>query len=154
MKKRVMALLLMTILAGGGLATQALSFGAGGGQGPRGDGERGPERRLEMMAAVLDLTESQQEQIRVIHEAERETMKPYRQQVHQAREQMRELTRSSSFDEAQVRFLAAQISAAQVEMTVARAKIHNQVYNLLTPEQQTLAKKLEPLVGKRHKRHG
>jgi len=149
MEKRVVVLLMMVVLVAGG-ATQVFAFGPGGGHGPKGEGQRGPEGRLQIMAEVLDLSEAQQVQIKEVFAGEREAMQPYREQMRESRQQMHDLVQSDSFDEARIRSLAAQTSGAKVEMMVSKARTFNQIYNLLTPEQQALAKKLEPLLKNRH----
>ena len=64
------------------------------------------EKRLEMMADLLDLTETQQEQIRTIHEQERSGHEGLRHQMHDSHEQMRTLLDSVTFDESAIRNLA------------------------------------------------
>jgi Spy/CpxP family protein refolding chaperone len=39
--------------------------------------------------------------------------------------------------------LAAQRSQVEVELTVARTKLHNQLYQVLTPDQQSQLKEME-----------
>src|SRR5580704_2907671 len=48
-----------------------------------------------------------------------------------------------TFDEAKVRALASQQAQAHVEMTVAQTRIHNELFQLLTPEQQTQLKAMQ-----------
>ncbi|BCR04360.1 hypothetical protein DESUT3_14290 [Desulfuromonas versatilis] len=103
---------------------------------------KGPMGR---MARVLDLSETQQNQIKEIQAAERETIRPLREQLQQTRAKVKSLVQSESFDEAAVRSLIAAQESNRTEMMVARARAHNQIYALLTPEQRALAKKLEPL---------
>ena len=47
------------------------------------------------------------------------------------------------FDEAKVRALATQQAQAHIEMTVAQTRIHNEMFQLLTPEQQTQLKAMQ-----------
>ncbi len=104
------------------------------------------EKRLEVMAGVLDLSETQLEKIRAIHEQERAEMEATRQQMQQGREQMRALLDSDSFDENAVRSLARSQESLKTDMFVARARAKHEVSQLLTAEQQELAKKIKPLM--------
>jgi Spy/CpxP family protein refolding chaperone len=42
-----------------------------------------------------------------------------------------------------VRAAAAQVAAVQADLAVAQARVHADIWNILTPEQQTKAKELE-----------
>ncbi len=66
-------------------------------------------------------------------------MQPLMQQVGQTELQLRQLETSGNFDEAKARDLASQEAQARTELTVERAKIHAQIFNLLTPEQKIKA---------------
>jgi protein CpxP len=106
------------------------------------------EKQLEMMADLLDLTEAQQEQIRSIHEQERDGHEGLRQQMHDSHEQMRALLDSDTFDESAIRNLATSQASLKTEMFVSRAKVKHQVFQLLNSDQQVLAKKIQPLLRK------
>jgi len=111
------------------------------------------DKRLELMAEVLDLSEAQQKQIKDIIDLEHTEMGSNREKIHESREQMRTLLESDSFDEAAVRSLAESEAKLKAEVFVARAKVKNQIYQLLTTEQQELAEKLKPLLHKPGGRH-
>ena len=111
------------------------------------------EKRLEIMAEVLDLNETQQEQIRTIHEQERADMEGTVQQVREGREQMRVLLESDTFDEAAIRSLATSQASLKTEMFVSRARVKHEVLQLLNAEQQERAKKIKPLLRERGKHH-
>jgi Spy/CpxP family protein refolding chaperone len=42
-----------------------------------------------------------------------------------------------------VRAAAAQVATVQADLAVAQARVHADIWNILTPEQQTKAKELE-----------
>ncbi|PLX80818.1 MAG: hypothetical protein C0615_00430 [Desulfuromonas sp.] len=125
------------------------------GEGMRGDGPMGArhEHRMDRMADILDLTEAQQKQIDAIHEQERATFEADREQRREIHEQMRALIESDNFDEAAIRNLATKEAEMEIEQRVSRAKVRNQVFNILTPEQQELSKKLGPMHGERGGKH-
>ena len=104
------------------------------------------EKRMDAMAEVLDLSETQQEQIRAIHEKERAEQEGTMQQMREDREQMRVLLDSDTFDEAAIRSLANKQAILKTEMFVSRAKVKHEVFQLLNAEQQELAKKIKPLM--------
>ena len=108
------------------------------------------------MAELLDLTEAQQEQIRAIHEQERAGNNEAMQQMHDGREEMRKLLEGETFDEAAIRQLATSQASLKTEMLVSRARVKHQVFQLLSPEQQELARKIQPFMQKQrgHKPQG
>lgn len=120
------------------------------------DGPRGEHQghRLEMMATILDLSEGQQEQIRQLFAAERDSHQGLRQERHTARTALDELMRAQPFDETAFRNLAQQQADRQVDALVARARVKQQVFAILTPEQQEKADQLWVLMGKRHQERG
>jgi protein CpxP len=108
---------------------------------------------LGMMTDYLDLTDAQQAQVKQIFAAEKPTMMPLLQQMHQARQQMRQLEQSSTFDEAKVRAAASQQAQIMTELTVEKAKLANQVFNILTPDQKAKAQKFQERREARFQKH-
>jgi protein CpxP len=111
------------------------------------------EKHLGMMAEVLDLSEPQLQEIRTIHAQERADMDATRQQLHQGHEQMQALLEADNFDEAAIRSLANSQTSLKTEMFVSRARVKHQVFQLLTAEQQELARKIAPLLHKMKRHH-
>ncbi len=158
-RKFISAVLFIMLAIGGALYTQALAQPRFQ-EGPTtadGQGQVGPQHRLELMAEVLDLTDDQQAQIKEIFDSEREAMGPYLEQLKQGREAINEAVCNPTFDEVQVRALATRQAEIKVELTVAKARAKNKIFVLLTPEQQEKAKKLRHLLeghGKRGHHRG
>ncbi len=98
---------------------------------------------LGMMTDYLDLTDAQQAQVKQIFAAEKPNLMPLFQQMHQARQQMRQLEQSNTFDEAKVRAAASQQAQIMTELMVEKAKVANQIYNILTPDQKAKAQKFQ-----------
>lgn len=94
------------------------------------------------IAKQLNLTDEQQAQAKAILEKAHPAMKPLMQQSHQIELQLRQYV-MGTYDEAKVRALAAQKAQVEIELTVAQTRVHNQLYQLLTPEQQAKAKQIE-----------
>ena len=147
-KTRVMTVALAVILVAG----VAAAWAAAANQGPLGHG--GFEHHmLGMMTDYLDLTDAQQAQVKQIFASEKPTMMPLVQQLHQTRQQLRQLEQSSTFDEAKVRALASQQAQTMTELTVEKAKVANQIFNLLTPDQKTKAQKFMERREARFQKH-
>lgn len=135
-KTKILAVALAIVLVAG----VAAAWAAAAGQGPWGHG--GFERHmLGMMTDYLDLTDAQQAQVKQIFASEKPTIMPLVQQLHQNRRQLRQLEQSSTFDESKVRALASQQAQTMTELTVEKAKVANQIFNLLTPDQKAKAQK-------------
>ncbi len=129
--KHVMAILIVLLLI------PAIGFAAGGGW-QKGEA-MGSGTRWVRMAKALDLSEGQKTEIRTILQAEREKIAPLRQQLRESSRQLRQTTLQTPFDEAAVRTLAASRAEAAAELTIARARMQNQIHAVLTPEQRQKA---------------
>lgn len=101
-----------------------------------GPGGRRHRRWAAHMARRLDLTDAQKEQIKAIHQAEKPTIKPLLDQLQAIHRQLRAMTGSEPFNEAQVRALAEQKAKVIAELTVARERVKSKVLAVLTPEQR------------------
>ena len=99
----------------------------------------GLEHMVSLMTDYLDLTDAQQAQVKQIIVSEKPNVLPLVQQLHQSQQQLRQLETSGTFDEDKVRAAASQQAQIMTELTVEKAKIHSQIFNLLTPEQKTKA---------------
>jgi protein CpxP len=90
----------------------------------------------------LNLTDDQKTQMKAVMQKEHPTLKPLMQQEHQIDLQLRQYV-EGSFDQAKVQALAAQKAQIQAQLTVAQTRIHNELYQLLTPDQQSQLKQIE-----------
>ena len=99
-------------------------------------------RIMARVAERLGLTEAQKTEIKSILVAERPVAEPLLRQLAATRKQLRDATRSGSFDEAQVRSLATQQAQTLTELIVTRERVKSKVYNVLTPEQRARAEKM------------
>lgn len=97
---------------------------------------------MEFFSKQLNLTDEQKTQMKAVMEKQRPTMKPLMQQQHQIDLQLRQYVQGT-FDQAKVQALANQKAQVQAQITVAETQVHNQLYQLLTPEQQTQLKQME-----------
>jgi len=99
----------------------------------------GLEHMVGFMTDYLDLTDAQQAQVKQIMASEKPNVLPLVQQFHQSQQQLHQLETSGTFDEAKVRAAASQQAQVMTELTVQKAKIHSEIFNILTPEQKTKA---------------
>ena len=97
----------------------------------------------------LDLTDAQQAQVKDIMTKEKPTIQPMILQMAQGHQQLQQLVMSGAFDEAKVRALATQQTQNMTELTVQRARIASELYQVLTPDQKT---KLSDLITQ-HQQH-
>ncbi len=134
-------------------------FGPGGpgmqGRGPGGPGAGGPGRpggpggRMGMMGgpmfplAQLGLSETQQDQVKDVMQKARPEMEAAGKKVAAAGEAQQKAVRAIPADENAIRASADAVAAAMVETGVLRARVRNEIWALLTPEQQKKAKALE-----------
>jgi len=107
------------------------------------------DHMLAFYAHKLDLTDAQQSQLKDIMAKEKPALKPLFQQLSQSRHQMRQLEEADTFNEAQVRTLAAQQSQAMTELIVQKARIESEMLQVLNPDQKT---KFKEMMDKREQR--
>jgi len=118
--------------------------------GMHGDGMYG--HRMGFFAKALNLTDDQRAQMKTIMQKEHPAMKPLFQQQHQIDLQLRQYV-EGTFDQAKVQALAAQKAQVQVQLTVAQTRIHSEMYQLLTPDQQSKLKEMEANREARMQKH-
>jgi periplasmic protein CpxP/Spy len=94
------------------------------------------------MAKKLNLTDDQKAQMKAVFEKEHPTIKPLMQQQRQIDLELRQYV-EGTFDQAKVQALAAQKAQIQAQLTVQETRIHNELYQLLTPDQQSQLKQME-----------
>ena len=128
------------------MSAGAVSLFAQGGPG-RGAGPFGPGGRGGFAAGFalgqLDLSDAQKQQVRDITQRDREQMRTTMQRLDQAMHAHRAAINQVPVNEQAVRAAAAQVAAVQADLAVAQARVHADIWNILTPEQQTKAKELE-----------
>ncbi|HZW93700.1 MAG TPA: Spy/CpxP family protein refolding chaperone [Candidatus Eremiobacteraceae bacterium] len=97
---------------------------------------------MEFFAKQLDITDAQKTQMKAVLQKEHATMKPLMQQVHQMDEQLKQYV-EGAYDEAKVQGLVAQQAQTLVQVKVQETRIHNELYQMLTPDQQAKLKEIE-----------
>lgn len=144
------------LLSGGAAFAQSGHHGKGNNgnsQGRNGQGmsqEQHQERmdnRLEKMAVVLDLTDSQKKQIESLMNEKWENRQTMRTQMQASQKELREYRQGNEFNESEFRAKAQKQADLKTEMMVQHAKTKQQLFAVLTPEQQQKAEKLREVRG-------
>jgi Spy/CpxP family protein refolding chaperone len=93
-------------------------------------------------AKYLNVTDAQKTEMKAVLQKEHATMKPLMQQVHQMDQQLKQYE-EGAYDEAKVQALVTQQAQTLVQVKVQETRIHNELFQMLTPEQQTKLKEFE-----------
>lgn len=105
------------------------------GMGPMG----GP--MMGLFAKQLNLTDDQKTQMKSILQKERPALQPLRQQQHQLDMQLLEYVQGG-FDQNKVQGIAGQKAQIDAQLIVQETRIANEMYQVLTPDQQTQVKQM------------
>ena len=90
----------------------------------------------------LDVTDAQRAQIEAVMQKEHATMQPLMQQTHTLQQQLKQYS-EGTYDETKVQALVAQQAQTLVQLKVEETRIHNEVFQLLTADQQAKMKEIE-----------
>src|SRR5271155_2817748 len=93
-------------------------------------------------ARDLDLTDAQRAQMKAVLQKEHVALKPQMQQLHLMQQQLKQYE-EGTYDEAKVQALVAQQAQTLVQLKVQETRIHNELFQLLTSDQQVKMKELE-----------
>jgi protein CpxP len=124
------------VLAGLLLTTLVVSHSVKAAQEMHGHGMFGGHM-VHFFTEYLDLSDAQQAQVKQIMAKDKPALQPLMQQMHQNHQQMRQLIESGAFDEAKVRALASQQTQTMTELTVQKARMESDLYQVLTADQKT-----------------
>ena len=97
---------------------------------------------IEFYIKALGITDEQQTQMKAALHQERATMKPLMQQMHQLDQQLTPYV-EGAYDAAKVQALVSAQAQTLVQLKVQEAYIHNQLYQMLTPDQQAKLKEIQ-----------
>ncbi|MGF1835257.1 CpxP family protein [Photobacterium sanguinicancri] len=140
--KKTLVMAIVLPLALGSASAMAYGGGKGHHEGKGGCGMDGGKK----MFRELDLTSEQKTQMKTLRESHREQRhantdtRDVRKASHQ---QMQQLLLEDSFNEAEVRQLAQQMSEQQLDHRVAMLKNRHDMLNILTAEQKTKLQELQ-----------
>lgn len=136
----------LALMTGAGVAVttarEQAPQGSGGFMRPRGPGGPGGPGGIIQGLRALDLSEAQREQVKAAmqrHKAEFEAQFEKSSTAHKA---LRDSITAETFDEAGIRQKSADVAAVEADGAVLQARVHGEVWALLTPEQQQKASAL------------
>src|SRR5207302_984874 len=135
-RRRILAIALAVAGVGAAAVSQTVAKAhrhMGGGQG------LGLEPMVGFMTDYLDLTKPKKAQVTAIIAWENPNVLPWVKRVNQSQQQLQRLKTTKTFDEGKVRPAASQKAQIMTELTVKKAKIHSEIFNILTPEQKSKA---------------
>ncbi len=133
---------------GRGTEMRRLGPGPGGFPGGRGPGLLGDMGRW---FRQLDLTDGQREQVRGVMQAQQTALREIGERMRTAHQGLDALMTADVVDEAAIRAKSADIAAVQADAAVLRANVNQQVFALLTAEQQAKVKELRAAADARQK---
>jgi len=116
---------------GGGFTGGPGGFGRGGFGGPM------------ALLRQLDLTDEQRAQVRQVMESHRDEQRAIGERVMAAHRAQEDAVTAPQFDEQVIRTKSAELAAVEADAAVLQAKVHSEVFALLTPEQQAKAAELK-----------
>jgi len=142
-RKIVVTAGLVTLMSAGAVAlfAQAQPGRGAGPFGPGGPGGRGFAAGFAL--GQLDLSDAQKQQVRDIMQRHREQSSGTMQRMQQAMQAQRAAINQVPVNEAAVRQAAAALAAVQADAAVDEARLHADIFSVLTVEQQEKAKQLE-----------
>ncbi len=155
-KTTIMSALVIGMLLSGGTA-----FAWSGGHHMKGDGNNGKrgagmtqeqhqermESRLAKMGVILDLTDQQKKQLEGLFDKQWENRQAMRTEMQASREDLRNYKQGKDYNADEFRTKAQKQADLKVEMMVQRAENKQQIFAILTPEQQQKAESLRELKG-------
>jgi Spy/CpxP family protein refolding chaperone len=93
-------------------------------------------------AKYLNITDDQKTQMKAVLQKERPTLKPLMQQLHEMEQQLKPY-QEGTYDAAKVQAIVSQQSQTLVQLAVEESRIHSELFQLLTPDQQSKMKEFE-----------
>ncbi len=110
--------------------------------GPGGFGRGGFGGPLAMLRQ-LDLTEDQRAQVKQVMDSHRDELRAVGEKLRAAHTAQQNAVTATPFDEQAVRTQAAELATLSADAAVLQAKVHSEVFAVLTPQQQAKAAELK-----------
>jgi periplasmic protein CpxP/Spy len=117
--------------------------------GPGGPG-RGPGGAMGLLRG-LDLTDAQKDQVKTIMQSHQEERKALGDRARTAHQALQAAITAETVDEALIRQRSADVAAVDADMAVADARVHAEVWQILTAEQKAKAKEFQAKAQERMK---
>lgn len=128
-------------------------------QGPRGDGRGGRSggpggRGGGLPLAALNLTEAQQNLVQDIRQRNRQNLQALQEKRRTAQETQRKAMQAIPLNEAVIRSTTLAMAEIEADLAIQEARTFNEIYAILTAEQQTQLRKIQAEQGQRLERGG
>ena len=108
-----------------------------------GPGGRGPGAALGLPLGRLNLSDAQRQQIRSIQQQRAPQLRTLQGKVADAMEAQRRAALTVPLNEQAIRTAARDVATAQADLAVERGKVYNEVFSVLTPDQQDRVRMLQ-----------
>lgn len=121
------------------LTTNVYAEPAHGADHRHGEYHKGEHGNMHGMFKGLDLTDAQKADIKKLfaeQKAARSDERPSKEDRQAKRQAMQDIITAANFDEASAKVMIAEQQAQREARALAHMKMQNQIYNLLTPQQQ------------------
>ena len=100
------------------------------------------ERFIERLTEKLDLTAEQSQAVDAAFQAQRQNWETNRPRMKAARETLEQRVHAETLDEKAIREAASAVAALQAERALDRARLHQTLRGILTPEQMERLREL------------
>ena len=107
-----------------------------------------------LIAAHLNLTDAQKDQLKGIMDSHRDESKGLGDRAMKARQALHAAVTADVVDEGLIRARAAELATIESDLAVAQARIHAEVFRILTPEQQAQAREALSQMQQRQSQRG
>ena len=107
-----------------------------------------------MLMDRLNLTDAQREQVKSVMDSHRDEMKALAERGFAAHKALNAVVAGDQFDESAIRTKSADVAAIDADMAVLGARIHGEVWQVLTPDQRKQAKDLQAQMEQRRAQGG
>ncbi len=104
---------------------------------------------LGRIAAKLNLSDTQKDQIKTVVQSHRDEWKALADRAASARKALNAAVTADTIDETAIRQASSALAGVQGDIAVARARARAEIFQVLTPEQQAQAKQMEARVRAR-----
>ncbi|NOT25675.1 MAG: periplasmic heavy metal sensor [Acidobacteria bacterium] len=112
------------------------------GPGPRGPRGGGPGFRGGLPLRELSLTDTQRTQVQQLVQKHREGTRALMESAMKARQAQQQAIEAVPTNESAIRSAAAAVADVEADLAVQQAQLQNEIFNLLTPEQQQQLQKV------------
>jgi Spy/CpxP family protein refolding chaperone len=145
--------LVAVLLASGAALAQGRGAGPGGPGGPgRAGGPMGRGGALPL--AALNLNQSQQDVIRDMRERHRDATQALEQRLREAHQAQQNAANAIPANENTIRAATLALAEIQADIAIQQARLQNEIWSILTPDQQQEAKTLRAQQDERRAQAG